>query len=173
MPKTYTAAGSATAGQVYTASAHNVIVTNVNNFIVPPAARIRVTGNRAITSAADFAWDGTSYDTDGMWSSGSAARLTAQTAGIYLVVLNVVDQVTVANCTSNSVEIFFNGVAAAGNRSLTTITINEFIITSVSFMASFAVSDYVTARIQFAGGTHTMLNDTRASLSATWVGRTS
>lgn len=88
MAKTYTAAGSAVAGDVYTAAAHNVIVTDVNNFIVPPMCRMVLTSPRGITAnthtSITFNTDmREDYDTDGMLATAAGSKITVQTAGIY------------------------------------------------------------------------------------------
>jgi hypothetical protein len=90
MAKTYTAAGSAVAGDVYTAAAHNVIVTNVNNFIVPPIARVRRATNQSIPNATDtfVSWTIEDIDTDGMFTATSDT-ITIQTAGVYIVTTSV------------------------------------------------------------------------------------
>jgi hypothetical protein len=91
MPKTYTAAGSAVAGDVYTAAAHNVIVTNVNNFIVPPALRIRRATLQTITTGVDtfVTWPIEDLDTDGMYTATSDT-VTIQTSGLYTVFASVI-----------------------------------------------------------------------------------
>lgn len=172
MPKTYTAAGSATAGDVYTASAHNVIVTDVNNFIVPPCARVTVSATEALTSNTALSWDVESYDTDGIWTSGTPKRLTVQTDGIYLFVLNWISQVTVSTCNSHELAITLNGGAYAMERVTTAVAANEYIIHSISVVISLVAGTYAEAVLSFNGGTHTALNDARNNFSCHWLGRT-
>jgi hypothetical protein len=90
MAKTYTAAGTVVAGEVYTAAAHNIIATDVNNFIVPPMARLRLTANVSFTNSTHgtVGFKNTNatedYDTDGMITlSGSNSAITINTAGVY------------------------------------------------------------------------------------------
>jgi hypothetical protein len=92
MAKTYTAAGSATAGEVYTAAAHNVIVTDVNNLIVPPMCRVYYSSTFSIVNNTHTIMTHSStnstedIDTDGMLSlSATPSNITIQTAGVYAV----------------------------------------------------------------------------------------
>jgi PKD repeat protein len=92
MPKTYTAAGSAVAGDVYTAAAHNVIVTDVNNFIVPPLVRANHgTTTQSLTNATltYVQWDAEDYDTDGMFTTSDNTKITINTTGVYLVTATI------------------------------------------------------------------------------------
>ena len=91
MPKTYTAAGSATAGQVYTASAHNVIVTDVNNLIVPPMVKASRLTTQSINNNTDtfVTWTTQDIDTDDMFAPTSDT-ITINTTGVYLCQAQVV-----------------------------------------------------------------------------------
>ena len=90
MPKTYTAAGTVAAGDVYTAAAHNIIATDVNNFIVPPLCRVRRATNQSIPNVTDtfVSWTLEDIDTDGMFTATSDT-ITIQTTGVYLVAASV------------------------------------------------------------------------------------
>lgn len=88
MAKTYNTIPTVSTGDVYTATAHNNIVENSNNYRVPPMCINSRTGQSvndatvtpiAFTSAA-------SLDTDSMHDSATNnTRFTANTAGVYLV----------------------------------------------------------------------------------------
>lgn len=177
MAKTYGTVATFTAGSVLTAAQLNVASGAVNNLIVPAAARALLTGTQALTSATAISWDSISasgaYDTDSMWSSGAKTRLTVTTPGIYVVVAGLLDQITVANCTAAELNIRRNGITVATYRSATTIVINDFFETTVTWTGVLNASDYVEVQPVFTGGTHTLLNDGRNSFSATWIGRTS
>lgn len=177
MAKTYTAAGSATAGDVYTAAAHNVIVTDINNTIVRPAVRAKLTGGKALTSGNAISWDSIAsvgFDTDSMWSSGAPTRLTVTTPGIYLVVCNILTQVTVATSSNWTVSVRYNAGTYSETSSYETIPLNGFVETSVTALINAPNSgDYFDVTYSFTGGTHTALNDSRNSFSAVWLGRTS
>jgi hypothetical protein len=74
-----------TAGQVYTAAAHNVIVDDLNFLYQPPMCRVyRSTDLTGYTSDAAITWSAEDWDTDGMFSSGTT--VTIQTTGLYLLV---------------------------------------------------------------------------------------
>ena len=86
MAKTYTAAGSAVAGDVYTAAAHNVIVTDINNTIVPPAcvATAGATQNIVNTTYTALTFSAEQFDTDAIHdTSTNTSRFTVTTPGIY------------------------------------------------------------------------------------------
>ena len=170
MPKTYTAAGSATAGQVYTATAHNTIVTNVNNFIVPPS--VKVTANaQSVTAGVDtqLQFNGTKdWDTDSMHSSGSNTRITFNTAGIYTISARV-------NFVNNATGFRYiawriDGTTAIGAVDLlTNTTLDPFTVT-LSEQFSFTASQYLELRVYHTGSTSLNVN---AAIAATWIGRTS
>jgi hypothetical protein len=179
MAKTYTAAGSATAGEVYTASAHNVIVTNVNNFIVPPSVRVdRTTNLTGYSSTAAIAWSGEVWDTDDMYTSGtSTTNITIQTAGIYVIsflglvsgtatISRVLPQIRIGGTTT------VQGESIVGD-SGTTSSFN------ISTTESLSVGNVITATVQFVGGSAYIINGAAAPsnsntrLTVTWIGRTS
>jgi hypothetical protein len=185
MAKTYTAAGTAVAGDVYTAAAHNIIVTDVNNLIVKPMARASRSTDISIANATAtaLAFSVEDFDTDGMYTAGNAI-MTIQTAGVYLVTgsagvqihpngvrgLFIVRNATfsgstitaglrIANSWTNTVN------AGATNTGLTTTT-----------LYNFSASDTVCVGIyQNAGGPLSVTGTTteQPSLSVTWIGQTS
>jgi hypothetical protein len=187
MPKTYTAAGSAVAGDVYTAAAHNVIVTDVNNFIVPPACRVTRTTQQTIANNTLTALNFTataSYDTDGMVGA-TTTFVTVQTAGIYLVTacigwgavaagiralylrlnptLTGTGDSTVSSGGTGVGGILLSGVGNTGSE--TSI--------STSGVYSFSASDKIVAAVfQTSGGNLNTDNAAGTHLSLTWLGRT-
>lgn len=178
MPKTYTAAGTVVAGEVYTAAAHNIIATDVNNLIVPPAVRATRTTVLSYTSNADIAWDSASstggMNTDAMWAGASPTILTVQTPGIYLVTFNyyltftgTVTQVE-GYVNTSSIGFFIHSVRQG---SFTT-----FVIGNGSSIASFGAGETMTARVAFTGGSAYSIpaaTTNRTALSAVWLGRAS
>ena len=176
MPKTYTAAGSATAGQVYTASAHNVIVTDVNNLIVKPACRLTNSSNlTGYTSGSAITFNTETYDTDDMHSTVSQTdRITIQTAGIYLVSglyyatytgTPTVTEIYAIQNGSLSNQVAFDNVdygSAAGAQVL-----------SGSGIASLGSGDYLTLHATLTGATSIVIQSTRSYFAATFLGRTS
>lgn len=85
------------------------VKANLDNFIVPPVVRLTAgtvtsTGNAAFTT---ITWDTEVIDTDGMWSSGTAA--TVQTSGVYMVGASITWD---ANATGDrSMNVAVNGTA--------------------------------------------------------------
>lgn len=178
MAKTYTAAGSATAGAVYTASAHNVIVTNVNNFIVPPACRAARTAVQSINNSTwtFVSFTSETYDTDGMFAA-TDTKITIQTAGLYSVSCLVS---FATNATGiRAVQIEKNAPTANNGtvliRNVGFGNASEDVWFNLSSVFEFAASDTVHVSVlQTSGGA---LNAGSAVvypfLTATWIGRTS
>lgn len=184
MPKTYTAAGSATAGDVYTASAHNVIVTDVNNFIVPPLVRVnKSSATQALVNSTltYVTWDAEDYDTDEMFTTASNTVITCKTAGVYLVTASLT---FATNATgSRLLSLMKNpsstsdfGAAFAGHWLPASGAGSEAVL-SVSSPVSLAVNDVVRVMaFQSSGGN---LNigavpswSAQSHFSASWIGRT-
>jgi hypothetical protein len=93
MAKTYNSIPTVSTGDVYTATAHNNIVTNVNNYRVPPMASLRLSSSVAVATANHTSFAGFTntngaevIDTDDMVTlSATASAITVQTAGVYSV----------------------------------------------------------------------------------------
>jgi hypothetical protein len=86
--KTYNPIPSVATGDVYTAAAHNAIVENVNGYRVPPMCRLTRTTDQSINSGTETRVQfGTAvFDTDPtMATTGASAKITINTAGVYLV----------------------------------------------------------------------------------------
>jgi hypothetical protein len=171
MAKTYTAAGSATAGDVYTATAHNVIVTDVNNLIVPPMVQCTRSSDLSYTSGANITWNSETYDTDAMHdTSSNTDRITIQTAGVYIVSLTLYLTFT-GTLTGTNLKIAIAGSAAFetdwyGSRA-TDMVING------STTMSLNPADQLTASCIVIGATSPIVKTSLSSFSATWIGRTS
>lgn len=187
MAKTYTTAGSAVAGDVYTASAHNVIVTDVNNLIVPPACRVTRTTALSIANASFVAlnFDSTTYDTDS-FVGATKTYVTVNTAGIYSVTATLGygavaagiraiilvrnptlsgsgDTTTISSGTRIGAT-FLTNVGAAGNQ--TTL--------SVAATYAFTAADTLSLGIyQTSGGSLGIDSTDGLHLGLTWLGKTS
>ena len=181
MAKTYTAAGTVVAGEVYTAAAHNIIATDVNNLIVPPGARAVRTTNLSYTSNTAIAWEsisagGGAYDTDGMWSVANASRLTINTAGVYVVTFNYYIAFT-GTVTTYEAIIDSSALGSFIAHDVRQGSFTGQVIGSITFTGAFAVADYVSARVALTGGSAYVFTGAsatqRSGLSAAWVGRTS
>jgi hypothetical protein len=178
MPKTYTAAGSATAGEVYTSSAHNVIVTNVNNFIVPPIVKATRLTTQSINNSTDtfVTWTAQEIDTDDCFAPTSDT-ITIQTAGVYLCQAQLV---FASNGTGNrfihivknddATPSFTLNIASAFQAGNAT---NNGIL-SCSCVASLAASDTLKVIVFQSSGGALNVGDTAivSFFSATWIGRT-
>jgi hypothetical protein len=177
MPKTYTAAGTVSAGDVYTAAAHNIIATDVNNFIVPPTCQARVTTTiTGYVDGSDITFNTTAaFDTDGMFSSGAPTRITVQTSGLYVVSF-IGGYDGVATITRALTQIKKNGGGAIVQQEVFgNSTSGSF---STSAILNLNASDFLTVGLSFAGGSayRVIGNATEATsqtrLTATWIGRT-
>ena len=176
MAKTYTAAGSATAGDVYTASAHNVIVTNVNNFIVPPTVCVQRTTNLSYTTGTNVTWQSAAWDTDGMWSAGSATNVTIQTTGVYSIAI-----IGRIQCTATLTNIY--PYVTVDDVSYNYQNIPADSTTSAYFfgmiVADLTAGQVVRLKINLAGGSahsltgNSVVSDSRSRMILTWMGRTS
>jgi len=172
MPKTYNTIPSVATGDVLTATAWNNQATNVNNYRVPPAVRVKLTASKTITSDVGISWDAEDYDTDAMWTSG--ATVTINTAGIYLFTLkgrvtlsaaqNSVDVRIIRNSTDTLVQWNSSGVTAPPT--------TDFRFGS-SIVAACSATDTVVAAVQTGS---TITADGVAIpvvLTATWLGQVS
>ncbi len=186
MAKTYTAAGSAVAGDVYTAAAHNVIVTDVNNFIVPPAVRATRSAALSVANATIVAinFGVETYDTDGMFG-GSGTTFTVQTSGLYIVTATVAFG---ANATGQ--RFIFIGVnpTLSGSGDTTQITSSTRIASTTAIGASATIQHpcCVSGTYAFTAGDTVALGVYQTSggvlgievvqetpqMAMTWVGRT-
>jgi hypothetical protein len=174
MPKTYTAAGTVSAGDVYTATAHNIIATDVNNMIVPPACRLTNSANvTGYTSNTDITWAVEAYDTDGMHSTvTNTGRITVQTAGIYLFTGCVY---ATFSGTPTSAEIYVAVNAdLTGQVAFNTVDFGSqpgVTVLSGSGILSLAAGEWVSMRLA-TSGTSPVIQSQRSYLSATWIGLT-
>jgi len=177
MPKTYNTIPSVTTGDVYTAAAHNNIVTNVNNYRVPPACHVyRSSDLTAYSSGTSITWNAEAIDTDGMWASGT--NVVIDTAGLYLMVLKGNFTAT-ATLTANGWRIAVDGTAVAQSytQSVASGTLTQ---QSVSYVMPLTAGQIVTANITASGGSAYIIkggasphSENVTSLSVTWLGQVS
>ena len=178
MPKTYTAVGTVAAGDVYTAAAHNIIATDINNFIVPPSCRLVRTTNQTITTSTDtiVSMGSSEYDTDSMGTTGASSRITINTTGLYVISMDARFTPVPA---AFGVVIFIAKGAGTGTRlvdvrAATSATAAVYL--SGSTVVSLSATDYLTPYVYQTRGSNLDLNvdsGLAASLTATWIGRTS
>ena len=173
MAKTYTAAGTVTAGDVYTASAHNIIVTDVNNLIVPPACLV---GASATLNIPNSTWTGVTFvterfDTDALHdNSVNPSRFTITTPGIYQISAYVTWSGSVGG-NQRDLALRVNGSTyAAFSRG--PITAGSGGLTNLSVAWDLDAGDYFEiAANQDSGITMTVSADRMASVC--WIGQTS
>lgn len=182
MAKTYNSIPTVSTGDVYTATAHNNIVTNVNNYRVPPACiayrnTAQSTTNSTIT-AVSFTTAG--VDTDGMFSAGSPTRITVQTPGIYMVTANLSLDANVTGQRELSVVQTSTSSPTWNIQWLTSSavvnpTINLYAEMSCSAITTAIAGDYFTMQAwQNSGGALNIVGNVRSTfMSVTWLGQVS
>lgn len=175
MAKTYNTIPTVATGDVYTATAHNNIATNVNNYRVPPMCQVyRSSDLTGYTSQAAISWSAEAFDTDDMWSSG--ANVTIQTAGVYVVtftgsargnatISRILPEIRVgASVFTQGDEPVIGGVGASF-----TVTIVE----------SLAVGAVITADVFYIGGSNYLIDgatppsNEATRLTVAWLGQVS
>jgi hypothetical protein len=183
MAKTYNTIPTTTTGSVYTAAAHNNIVTNVNNYRVPPACQVRRTTNlTSYTSDAAITWESAAFDTespsDPMWAaSPNPTRVTIKTAGLYVVSLTGKADAT-ATLTLANANISVNGNLVAGQFCSVLAAITSRF--AISVVLNLAASDFITAAVGLVGGSAyiitgsaTAQDSTQTRLTVSWLGQAS
>jgi hypothetical protein len=181
MPKTYTAAGTVVAGEVYTAAAHNIIATDVNNFIVPPLCRVRRATTQSISNSTDtfVTFPIEDIDTDGMFTATSDT-ITIQTAGVYQVSASILFAAN--NTGARIMNIYKNPTsvsdfAAVFASQWTNATQTYSTVMSASGIASFTAGQTLKIAVFQTSGGPLNIGDTGftsvTQLSAAWVGQTS
>ena len=177
MPKTYNTIPTTTTGSVYTAAAHNNIVTNVNNYRVPPCCIVERTGlsvadgaNAAVAFTSAATTD-TEAPSDPMHSTSvNNTRITARTAGIYVVSGNLQGTAGALANVVLSTELRKNGTVFAVASGVSNVYVNP--ILSVSAVVSLAASDYIELWYYNDNTTGTAVTVT-GRLQAVWVGQVS
>jgi hypothetical protein len=182
MAKTYTAAGTVAAGDVYTAAAHNIIATDVNNFIVPPLCRVRRATTQSIANSTDtfVSYTIEDFDTDGMFTATSDT-ITIQTAGVYIVSATTI---FAANATGWRVMQLMKTPSSAGDNATIfganwapVSSASQATVLSATASQSFAAGNTVKVAVaQNSGGPLDIVNTgftSQTNLCVTWVGRTS
>ena len=169
-----------TAGQVYTAAAHNIIVNDVLFFKSPPGVFCVQTNLQTIarntTTAAIF--DGADrYDTDAMHNpSSNNTRITIKTAGVYLIIGQWV-WATIPNLGGLQSFLRLNGsTSPIAHANLADLGGQGW---QVSVTRDFAVNDYIElwgAHNNSPGALNTAptagLNVGAMQFSAQWLGST-
>jgi len=187
MAKTYNTLGTVAPGDVLRANsgtaAYNGVITNVNNFRVPPACQVRRTSNlTGYTSDAAITWQSAAYDTEGvgdpMWAaSPNPTQVTIKTTGLYVASFagkaDATATLTLANAT-----LSVNGNLVAGQfcNVLSSVT-SRF---AISVVLKLAASDFITAAVGLVGGSAYIItgsateqDSTQTRLTVSWIGQAS
>jgi len=178
MPKTYTTIPSVVAGETYSATAHNVIATTINNHTVPPSVSVYSTANVTCANNAftRLSFTTANYDTDSMKGAGTVTGLSINTTGLYLITCYVTFD---TNATGNRGVYIDRGTAS----SITTIigygygapqnaNYSDVLATA---LVSLTAGDTIQAfGWQNSGGNLDSLGGlANRAFAATWIGRTS
>ena len=177
MAKTYTAAGTVVAGEVYTAAAHNIIATDINNFIVPPMVSATATAAQSLNNGTWTFINFTSevFDTDGMFSA-SDTKITIQTTGVYQMSGQVGWALNGAQDRLSKIEK--NAATPSNGTPLLSSFVDAISVsdthTTMSGIFSLTAGDTVHLSVyQNSGGALNTAANPYPLLQAIWVGRTS
>jgi hypothetical protein len=174
MAKTYTAAGTVSAGDVATAAAFNVVTSDINNLIVPPMVSALRSANQSLTNATATAIQfnaSDDFDTDAMHdTSTNNTRITVTTPGVYSFSLFAsLEAIADATTTNPVLALYKNGSEIRSVRypvkngvdlrmSLTTLVEASL---SGDYFELYVYQDSSTSK-----------NVTSARFQAVWIGRT-
>lgn len=172
---TFTTVIDKAAGDTWTAAMWNTYLRdNLNGLLTKPMVVARRT--TTITASANVdtqvTLDAEDYDTDGMHSTSSnTARLTATTAGLYLVTFMArIYYGGGAGGTYSRTTIYKNGTTTIAGRQTILGTGSDALYTTVSALVALAATDYVQTYIQTGAGGGPMVYS-GAVFHACWVGR--
>lgn len=173
MAKTYTALSSVSTGDVLTATAYNNLITNSNNFRIPPTVRVyRSSDSSSYTSAAAISWNAEAWDTDGTFTATST-DITIQTSGLYYCVFYAY-AVGTATITLVEPKVLVGGTTRLHQTYNTGTTGGRFVLAGIMDLSA---TNVVTASVTFSGGSaYTIAGNASAtsadasSLTLHWIG---
>lgn len=114
-------------------------------------------------------WNGTSYDTHGMWDTVNRSRVYARVPGIYLVQASIC---WAANATGHRILLFRRNGAGdflTWDRRLA-ITGGVATVNNCALTLAMAAGDYIEAQCyQTSGAGLAVIADTRSTMQATWL----
>lgn len=174
MAKSYPDIGTFTSGQILTAATMNDVATNLDNNRSPAMCGLTRAATQSINNATDtlVQLDTSSFDTDGMGTTGAAAKITINTAGIYMVTCGAS---FAANTTGvRNISVWRNG--STGDRIIdvqgyvTSVTSANTV--TASRAVSLAAGAYIDLRVYQTSGVALNLQ-AQTWLTATWLGATS
>jgi hypothetical protein len=182
MAKTYnTLTTDATAGSVLTASGYNQVLTNIRNYRVPPVARVERSTTQShnvsgtwiavqFNATATIDTGASESPADAMHSSSSNnTRITAKTAGIYLVSACLL---FASNATGLRAARLLRNGAVIANDSRGAVNGDATIISLCTVVAATAGQYFEIEGFQNSTGTINMAGDP-TSMQAAWLGQVS
>ena len=187
MALTYNTLGTVAPGDVLRANsgtaAYNSLITNVNNYRVPPMMRATRVAAQSIANNANGAvrFDTQTFDTDGMFAPTSNV-ITFPTAGIYLLTANMTWD---GNATGLRVVGIYHNPTISANTDAATVTsgvriahvtnaaisgaaTNLFVATTYEFAANDTAC---MSCFQTSGGALNTRTDDLPTFTATWLGQ--
>lgn len=174
MAKTYNTIPTVATGDTYSSTAHNAIVTNVNNYRVPPFCMVRRTSGYTWATDTEVTWESATYDTDSMFSAGAATKVTCSTAGIYVIQIRA-DIRTTSAFTSYNWNLRVNGTTV-DNATMYPQSNPRY---AHSWVYPVAAGDYITVSASYAGGGTVTFNGSSGTLQdqsrlvVAWLGQVS
>jgi hypothetical protein len=183
---TYNKFGTVAPGDVLRATsgtaAYNGMITNVNNYRVPPIARYRRTAVQGIPDNTDtlVAWTNEIVNTDGMVNTSGA--ITVKTAGAYIITLGLVFAPNTTGIRAGIVTV--NSTSTGADSSPLAFSVNNsgagVSANSASAIVNLAADDVIrayafqnsTATLNISGSSSN-LNRGATQLSLAWIGQVS
>lgn len=182
MAKTYNTFTNVATGDVYTASQHNAILTNLAGYRVPPTAFATHNTTQSLSTstftAIAFNTEPVTWDSDAIHdTAANNSRFTVTTTGLYLCTANIT---FVPNATgARYVLLRQDGTSYIGATSQPTTGGGDNTHISASWVAYLTATTYVEfIGYQSSGGALNIAADATGSLtycraSVTWLGQVS
>lgn len=172
----WTTPGTATAGDVLTASFWNTQVRDNQNFLyTPPMVKVyRSSDLTSYTNGANITWNAEEFDTDTMFTSGT--DVTIKTAGIWMVTGFAYITAT-ATLTATFFGVKKNASYVAQQYHPPYSSTSSLV--GYSGIHKFAVNDVITANVELSGGSAYNVNgaaseaNDQTRLTLVWLGKDS
>jgi hypothetical protein len=175
MPKTYNTIPTTTTGSVYTAAAHNNIVTNVNNYRVPPmciTTGVNTSQSFTHANAADVQFNGVdTVDTDDIHNpSSNSDQFVIATAGVYQVSFALIINTTTVTSLLATVSKNAGGVFESGSSSPLSASAARW---SIAGAVECVAGDVIRARVYQTSTSSVSQTLFSARMSLVWLGQVS
>jgi hypothetical protein len=175
MAKTYNTLGTVAPGDVLRANSgtasYNGVITNSNNFRVPPACRLKAQSAQSLANTTEttinFPVANDVYDTDSMHPGANPSRIQPTTAGIYMLTATIY-------LSAPTTTRFYLAIAknAAGQEFLEINGAVSGLNISTMLTANGTTDFFTVLALQTSGGARTV-NNALSFFTATWLGQTS